>query len=77
VYAIDAGRKSRRMISVSGRENTRFASQADTVRYSAMESRSNVICAKLAYMNSLALSVGVSNQITPAAAEYAAADFGR
>jgi hypothetical protein len=27
-----------------------------------MESRSNVICAKLAYMNSLALSVGASNQ---------------
>ncbi len=26
-----------------------------------MKSRSNVICAKLAYMNSLALSVGASN----------------
>jgi len=26
-----------------------------------MKNRSNVICAKLAYMNSLALSVGASN----------------
>ncbi len=31
------------------------------VRYSAMKSRSNVICAKLAYMNSFALFFGVSN----------------
>ncbi|MBM2806678.1 MAG: hypothetical protein HW419_4571 [Deltaproteobacteria bacterium] len=30
-------------------------------QYSATESGSNVICAKLAYMNSLALSVSASN----------------
>jgi len=59
---IDAGSKSLQTRLLSGRKNTWFASLVDTVRSLAMESRSNAICAKLASLNSLALSAGASNR---------------